>query len=226
MSRMFPISCSQLWRIQKFSANTATVAGKKHLSAKICFPYSRLSHPVKYIIENICQDENLHHLPALGQLGGNVHSPLLLGHSGPVLSHESHQHHRNEGVYQWCQILHEGMVQGKSSRPLALNAHPFFCPQVVSWGDVYYKLGCDNNDPQAEKSEMKVCKGWVWSTDNPDIVTGQHQVLEILLQVGLLQQLQDPRPSPHHHPPRTLPHSPPLDLSWVASSINVFHCSF
>ena len=48
------------------------------------------------------------------------------------------------------------MVQGKSGY-LCLCTLILSC-QVVSWGDIYYKLGCSTTDPMAEKSEMKVRK--------------------------------------------------------------------
>jgi len=36
--------------------------------------------------------------------------------------------------------------------------------KVVSWGDIYYKLGCSSNDPKAETEEKKGPGGEMGST--------------------------------------------------------------
>ena len=41
-----------------------------------------------------------------------------------------------------------------------------FAWQVVSWGDIYYKLSCDENSDQAEKSMDKgSTKHWTYSCE-------------------------------------------------------------
>ena len=60
------------------------------------------------------------------------------------------------------------------------------------------------------------------------LVTGEHQVMEVFLQLRLLQQQRPPRPRHGHRLHGPLRRPPPLDLDVCVFLflVNVFHCAF